>query len=329
VEGPDPIFEPAQMWNSHQRWAGQDNGDPTDERRVPLDDPRLQGATRFTYDRYLALPNPKLNFHVAFTRGGVIMPAAMTNQTKMVIPEFQANQSMDQQVDVDQVRPWGLAAEEDMQAPPKRDNWGQPAWVAELTGPANNWNLRALAPMPRTDGEEEMSEREANLGDLDEEEDWEPEEIDPYGPGNQEPGQEPGSKYSAKHSCDQVLASLDLLTKVRLSSGPPGLATAPEGDTEEPELAPAEVTQGATYSWGDLEEGDELALPVGAPEGSTPAAPLPEPDRASTETMDSWATAMYQATHMGQARHPAYSPTELIMTVQRAGVSTEAEVDLQ
>jgi hypothetical protein len=216
VEGPDPIFEPAQMWNSHQRWAGQDTGDPEDERRVPLDDPRLQGATRFTYDRYLKLANPTMNFHVAFTRGAVIMPTAITNQTKMVVPDFQANEEMDVQVDVDQVRPWGLAATEDLQAPPERDDWGRPAWVAELTGPANNWKTRALAPMPKPEAEEDF--------------------LPPAPPPLPEgitPLESSGNQASSSSSGNQVPEEL------RLSTPPPGLATAPEADTEEPELAPA------------------------------------------------------------------------------------------
>jgi hypothetical protein len=227
----------------------------------------------------------------------------------MVIPEFQANKAMDVQVDVDQVRPWGLAAEEDLQAPPERDNWGRPAWVEELTGPANNWNTRALAPMPKADEEEDfLPPAPPPL----------PEGITPLESSSNQASssssgsQVPGSQYSAKHSCSQVLAEL------RLSTPPPGLATAPEADTEEPELAPAPLTQYATDSKEEYlaearsletatrqKDCDELALPVGVPEGSTPAASLPEPASAAMETMDSWATAIHRETHMGQAR-PMY-----------------------
>ncbi|CAE8665121.1 unnamed protein product [Polarella glacialis] len=32
VEGPDPIWEPAQLWSAHKRWMGQDQGHPDDTR---------------------------------------------------------------------------------------------------------------------------------------------------------------------------------------------------------------------------------------------------------------------------------------------------------
>jgi hypothetical protein len=198
VEGPDPIFEPAQLWNSHQRWAGQDRGDLEDTRRQNLDDARMQGATRFTYDRYLTLPNPTMNFHVAFTRGAVIMQTTITNQTKMVLPEFQANEAGDIVVDVDQVRPWGLAEPEDQQAPPERDEQGRPSWVADLTSSANNWKTRAITQTPEA---------------------W-----------FLEPPPLPEGFTSSSSSDNQAPEGL------RLSPPPPGLAPTPESETEDSEL---------------------------------------------------------------------------------------------
>jgi hypothetical protein len=150
-----------------------------------------------------------MNFHVAFTRGAVIMPTTITSQTRMALPEFQANQAGDIVVDVDLVRPWGLAEPEDQQAPPDRDEEGQPAWVAELTSSANNRKDRALSQTPES---------------------WHDYKKQCY----LEPPQVPGDGTASSSSDNQAFMMMHAQapTGLRLEGPPPGLVPVPESDSE-------------------------------------------------------------------------------------------------
>ena len=123
---------------------GQDNGNPNDNRRKPLNDPRMHGATRFEYDRFLQLVNPRHNFHAAFTRGPVYMTSVLTNQTSLALPDRQSGQGQDRDVDLNEVRPWGLAVPEDMQQGPDRQ--GEPRWAEALTDDSTRNILTMSAP---------------------------------------------------------------------------------------------------------------------------------------------------------------------------------------
>jgi hypothetical protein len=275
VEGPDPIFEPAQLWNSHERWAGQNTGDLEDPRRVWLDDDRLPGAKRFQYDRYLALENPTLNFHVAFTRAAAVMPTMITNQTQMVLPDFQPDEARDIEVNVDHVRPWGMAAPLDLQVPAGRDSYGRPAWVGELTGPDNNWKGRALAPMegqdfappdppPLPEGIEPQESSGQQAAEDSYLERWSKSRGHMSSSGNQVPGERLSTPPPELAPTPEELSELQgrvggRLQGLRLST-PPGQPRAPEADTEEPEMAPAHTprTQEVIeYKREYLEEAEE------------------------------------------------------------------------
>ncbi len=136
VEGPDPIFEPAQLWTAHSRWMNQDRGDLNDPRRRDLNDLRMPNANRFEYDRHLQLENPNKNFHAAFTRGPVAMESVLTNQAGLVLPDYQVADGEEHTVNLSEVRPWGLAEPQDMV---QARNPGTPSWVRGVLseGPEN------------------------------------------------------------------------------------------------------------------------------------------------------------------------------------------------
>ncbi|CAE8678725.1 unnamed protein product, partial [Polarella glacialis] len=155
VEGPDPIYEPAQLWTAHQRWMGQDQGAPNDPRLVVLDDQRLPGAKRFQYDRHLTMDNQIANFHAAFTRGPVAMNAVAASQTNLALPDYKDN-GEEKEVDLDEVRPWGEAKPADLVQAQRTPTWvrsllsEQTTNLLTLSQPLREpWEDAELAPQPR------------------------------------------------------------------------------------------------------------------------------------------------------------------------------------
>ncbi len=124
-----------------------------------MDDPRMPNATRFEYDRRLQMDNPASNFHAALTRGPVAMQSVLTNQASLALPDYQAAQGEEHDVDLNPVRPWGLAEPADMQPAAIRQ---EPRWARNVLndGPGNVLILSAPGNISGWDGEEEEEEEE-------------------------------------------------------------------------------------------------------------------------------------------------------------------------
>jgi hypothetical protein len=72
--------------------AGVDRNQTTSSRGLMISSSRTR-TRGGTWAR--AKVNPRKNFHAAFTRGAVRMDTVLTNQTRLAIPDFQANQEQD------------------------------------------------------------------------------------------------------------------------------------------------------------------------------------------------------------------------------------------